>query len=152
MTQQDLKVILMVEEDLQHATLACKACRKISGHYEMVHVFTGNEALDYLHCQGNYKDRDRNKEPSLILLSLAKPEHSALHILKEIRTHKKTKALPIVLFCTSPHEMYMAKAYEHGANSYLEKPRTFNEFVETIQGLTEYWFNLVTPPPVHKCP
>lgn len=152
MSMNDKKTILLIEEDFQEAKLACNACQKSNGHYEMIHVLNGEEALDYLHCRGIYTSRDREKEPSLILLNLDTPQLKALRTLKEIRTHKKTQSLPIVLLTKNQQDLDVAKAYEYGANSYIKKPRLLDDFVEVINGLTFYWFNLVTLPPIQKCP
>ena len=38
--------------------------------------------------------------------------------------------------------------YKMGCNSYIVKPIDFDQFVKVIQGITEYWFELVLLPKV----
>jgi CheY-like chemotaxis protein len=152
MTHQAPKIILLIEQKLKEAELARKACQSVEGNYELVHVREGVEALDYLHCRGQYEHRNRDKEPSLVLIDLGKPNSEGLITIREIRTHTKTHLLPVVLMASSQEELEIAKAYEYGANSYINKPRDFNEFVEILKGLIVYWFTIVKPPPLRKCP
>lgn len=146
------KIILLITHNPQEADLARKACKMSEQDYEIVHMINGHEALDYLHCRGQYKNRAREQEPDIVLIILDMPKMSGLQTIREVRTHSKTHALPIILMTSSDEEMEVAEAYEFGANSYINKPNTIDEFIAVIKGLTIYWFNIVTPPPAHHCP
>lgn len=152
MPESKSKVILLITENPQEADLAKEACQTMDQHYEIIDVPDCDEALDYLHCRGRYVNRERELEPDIVLIVLDMPKMNGLQTIREIRTHSKTQALPIILMTSSEEEMEIANAYEYGANSYINKPNTIDEFIAVIKGLAIYWFDIVTPPPVYHCP
>jgi DNA-binding response OmpR family regulator len=52
-----------------------------------------------------------------------------------------------VILTTSGEERDIAMSYEVGANSFVTKPADFNDLVEIVNNLGEYWFGLVELPP-----
>lgn len=79
------------------------------------------------------------------------PNHDVYHIIRELRTHDKTRCVPIILMTGSKDEFEKAKAFDYGANSYALKPRSYEEFVDFMEGLIHYWFDIIKLPPVQKC-
>ena len=105
-------------------------------------VQDGEEALDYLFGGGTFAGRDTTNLPTLILLDLKLPKIGGLEVLRRIRGNFRTSRIPVVVLTTSKEEAGVASAYNLGANSYIQKPIDFKEFVEAIQRLGEYWLVL----------
>ena len=48
---------------------------------------------------------------------------------------------------TSQSDEEVARAYDHGASSYIKKPVTFEGLVEVMRAIGRYWIDIVDLPP-----
>jgi CheY-like chemotaxis protein len=145
------KIILLAEDNPDDVLLTKRAFKKSNLVNELIIVNDGQQALDYLFCEGSYKNRDPNDVPELILLDLKMPKIDGLGVLKSIRDNKKTKHLPVVILTTSKEENDMIASYCLGANSYITKPVDFDQFVEAVKQLGLYWLVLNQRPNSIDC-
>jgi len=102
----------------------------------------GIDALDYIFCRGNYAHRAFDAAPRLVLLDLKLPKVSGFEVLQEIKSDSRTRAVPVVMLTSSAITHDVARAYQLGANSYIQKPVDFAEFRETVRLLSRYWLLL----------
>jgi len=144
------KVILLVEDNPSDIGLTQRALAKSHIANEMIVVEDGQQALDYLFGGGEYKDRDLNDLPALILLDLKLPRISGLDVLRLVRANERTSRVPVVILTTSQEQLDIAQSYDLHANSYIRKPVDFSQFVEAIQHMGLYWLVLNEPPPSPK--
>jgi len=144
------KVILLVEDNPSDIGLTQRALAKSHIANEMIVVEDGQQALDYLFGGGEYKDRDLNDLPALILLDLKLPRISGLDVLRLVRANERTSRVPVVILTTSQEQLDIAQSYDLHANSYIRKPVDFAQFVEAIQHMGLYWLVLNEPPPSPK--
>jgi two-component system response regulator len=140
-------VILLVEDDPRDARMTVRELHRGSTtpHIDVVH--DGEEALDYLFCQGAYSERSPEHPPQLILLDLKLPKVDGLQVLREIKSRAETRLIPVVALTSSREEKDMMACYQLGVNSYIQKPVDFEQFRETIKTLGLYWTKLNEPPP-----
>lgn len=145
------KVILLVEDnpdDEELTRLAFEECRVAN---KLVIVRDGQEALDYLFAAGKYSDRDAQEVPQVIFLDLKLPKVDGLEVLYRVRSDERTKLLPVVVLTSSKEERDMIESYSLGANSYIQKPVDYLQFVDSVQQLGLYWLVLNQTVPVsHK--
>jgi CheY-like chemotaxis protein len=141
------KVILLVEDNPDDVILTRMALKKAHINNKLVIARDGEEALDYLFRRGAYAGGARDQVPELILLDLKLPKLNGLEVLKQIRSHKKTRCLPVVILTSSLEEKDIIESYELGCNSYVQKPVDFDRFVEAIKEMGLYWLVLTQPPP-----
>ena len=141
------RLILLVEDNPDDATLARMALRKVALPVELVVARDGAEALDYLFCTGPYADRNPNIMPGLVLLDLKLPRMNGLEVLRRIRADRRTCSLPVVIMTMSRAERDLAESYRLGVNSYIRKPVDFNRFSEAMQLIAAYWLTLNESPP-----
>jgi two-component system response regulator len=138
--------ILLVEDNEQDEILTIKALKKNKVLNEIKVARDGAEALD---CLFNENAPNYEKQlPQLILLDLKLPKIDGLEVLKKIKTHPRTKLLPVVILTTSKEDNDLLSGYELGANSYVRKPVDFHEFSEVVKNLGTYWLLLNEMPPV----
>ena len=132
-------VILLVEDNLDHAELVMRNLEDFQVANRIIHVEDGEVALDYLYGRGLYADRQQYPMPHLMLLDLRLPKVDGLEVLKTVKTDEALRPLPVVILTTSDADRDMAMAYEYHANSYVTKPVIFDEFSRLLKDLGFYW-------------
>ena len=135
----DTKNILLVEDDANDEALTIRALRKNNLANKIDVVRDGAEAVDYILCQGRYAYRDKSMQPEMILLDIKLPKIDGIDVLKVIRSNEESKHIPVVMLTTSAEENDIVKSYDNGANSYIQKPVDFNDFIESVSQLGVYW-------------
>lgn len=105
----------------------------------------GEEALEFLFCNGKYSGRGFNQPPRLILLDLKLPKVDGMEAeaIEDRSSHTqhpcrdsdlvKRKALP-------------DSRVRECANSYIQKPVDFDQFRETVKKAGFYWLLINQPP------
>lgn len=141
------KVILLVEDNPDDEALTLRAFRKNNIHNKVVVARDGVEALDYLFGSGAHSQRDTTDLPQVVLLDLKLPKVDGLEVLRRIRADERTKLLPVVILTSSREDQDVINGYRLGANSYVRKPVSFDEFLEAARSLGLYWLLLNQPPP-----
>ncbi len=63
-------------------------------------------------------------------------------VLETIKSDIILRSIPVVILTTSSDENDVKGCYQSGANSYLQKPVDFQEFISSIKCLKEYWFDI----------
>lgn len=138
MDRSCVKNVLLVENDNIDAELAMSALRKISFVDSLSRVSDGDEAIDYLHKTGNYKNRDTD-DPVLILLDLNMQRMNGPDVIKAIHQDNKLKHIPIVVLTSSYQDKDVLKCYELGVNAYVVKPIDIDQFNAVINHIGCFW-------------
>jgi two-component system response regulator len=141
------KPILVVDDNPDDVTLALEALKKNKVANPVVVARDGREALDYL--LSDQEDRAAGQPlPGLILLDLNLPKIGGLEVLRRMRSHARTRMLPVVIFTTSKERKDLFDSYQLGANSYVCKPIEFADCITVIGRLSDYWLKFNVSPPV----
>ncbi len=143
-------VILLVEDNPDDEALTVRALRKNNIANEIVVAHDGAEAVDYLFATGAHTDGDASRLPQVVLLDLKLPKLDGLDVLRRIRGDARTRLIPVVVLTSSKEERDLVDSYSLGANSYVQKPVDFGEFVEAARQLGLYWLVLNQPPPATR--
>jgi CheY-like chemotaxis protein len=96
-------------------------------------------AIELLHGTG---DREPIDVPALILLDVNMPRMNGIETLKAIRSHPRTRTVPVVILTSSKLERDVVESYDLGVNSYVVKPVDFEQFVEATREIGSYWLLL----------
>lgn len=134
--------ILLVEDSRDDVLLTRRALEKANIANEVDVAKDGMEALDYLRAEGRFSDRDPTILPVVVLLDLKMPRMGGLEFLKTIRSIERFKLLPTVILTSSREDQDIIESYNLGANSYIQKPVDFDQFVKAVQTLGLYWLVL----------
>ncbi len=135
--------ILMVEDSPTDAQLTIEALHAAKVVNRLSHVEDGVEALRYLRRQGPYTDAPR---PDLILLDLNLPRKDGREVLDELKRDPNLKVIPVVVLTTSRSEQDVLRSYQLHANCYITKPVDFNQFMEVVKTIENFWLTVVTLP------
>jgi CheY-like chemotaxis protein len=103
----------------------------------------GEEALRYLRCKGKFSG---SKRPDLILLDLNLPKKDGREVLREIKEDKSLHSIPVIVLTTSNAEKDILEAYGLHANAYVTKPIDFNQFINVVGSIVNFWLGVVQLP------
>ena len=146
MNPETIVEILIVEDNEQDLALAQRALRKAKVSNRIHVARDGEEALQFLFCEGPYAERKMEDGPKVILLDLKLPKVDGLEVLQRIKSDLRTKAIPVVVLTSSKEQNDVVETYNLGVNSYIVKPVNFEQFSEAVQKIGMYWL-LVNHPP-----
>ncbi len=138
------KTILLVEDNPAHVLITKEAFQDIEEkddlyHVEIINVRDGISALQYLsQCKsaGTY--------PDLILIDINLPMLNGLDLLRKIKTHKSYRKLISIIITNGSRKGEIDCAYERYANAFIIKPFKYDDFLEMIRLLKEFWFDFAT--------
>lgn len=139
--------MLLVEDDPDDVELTMRTLHRGGSDHRVDVVRDGVEAMDYLMCRGKYSQRDAYDLPTVILLDLKMPRIGGLEVLEELRANELTRDIPVVVVTTSRERGDLEKSYRLGANSYIHKPVNFEEFMDLLKRIAEYWLEMNEPVP-----
>ena len=141
-----LKIILMAEDDPRDVELTLEALADHNLANRIIVVRDGVEAMEYLRCEGKYKQRPPGN-PAVLLLDINMPRMNGLEVLQAIRSDHQLKILPVVMFTSSREESDLIRTYELGINAYVVKPVDFRDFIEAVKQVGVFWAVINELPP-----
>ena len=131
--------ILLVEDNPLDAEMTMRTLKKHNFVNPLQWVKDGQEALDFLFCEGAYADRRAMEWPKLILLDIKMPKVNGIEVLQKIKQDDKLRRVPVVILTSSAEQPDIEEAYRLGVNSYIVKPVEFGAFAETVAKVGMYW-------------
>ena len=134
----ELKTILIVEDNHKDVELTLEALEENNLANRVVVVRDGVEAMEYLHCEGNYAGRKKGN-PAVILLDNKMPRMNGIEVLEAIRIDLSLKMIPVVMLTSSREEPDLKRCYELGVNAYVVKPVNFKDFIGAVKHLGIFW-------------
>ena len=128
--------IFMIEDDDDHAELSSRAVRKSKIPHEIKRFCDGNEAIESLETGYTFSN---GKPANIILLDLKLPKIDGFGVLEVLRSKEPFTTIPVIILSTSSVQQDIDRAYELGANSYLQKPVDVVDFQTMVRDLSIYW-------------
>jgi len=142
MSQGNRAVVLLVEDDPDHAELVSRALAEDEDRVRLVHLANGDSALQYLERVGAWADPDLSPRPDLILLDLRLPGLGGGEVLGRIRAVPSLCEIPVVILSTSRTREDLAVAAGGGADACAVKPMDGEGFRELVRELVWSWTSL----------
>ena len=132
--------ILLVEDNADDADLTMRAFRAGNAAQEIDLARDGTEAVELLF--GSATRPSPRYLPALVLLDLKLPGLDGFAVLSRIRAHPRTRFLPVVILTSSTELSDLMNGYRLGANSYVRKPISFRDFLDSARQIADYWLRL----------
>jgi two-component system response regulator len=129
--------ILMVDDDRDDQEFVTIAVNMYSPDIKVECVNNGFEAIDFLNSE---------VEPDLIILDLNMPRKNGKEVLNYIKSEDVLKHIPVVIYTTSNSPEDVNETYKLGANSFLSKPKHFNDVITSINLICSYWHKTISLP------
>jgi len=137
--------ILLVEDNPDDLEMSLHALRKAKIANRVQVARDGQEALDFIFCEGDFAGRKMEHAPRVILLDLKLPKVDGLEVLKRLKGDSRTRKIPVVILTSSKEQNDVIESYDLGTNSYIVKPVSLDQFVAAVQNLGMYWLLLNQP-------
>jgi len=134
--------MLIIEDTSQDLTLALRALGKIELTSRIQYARDGEEALDFVFCEGPCTERKMADGPKVILLDLKLPKIDGLEVLARIKGDIRTRSIPVIVLTSSAEQKDIMESYALGANSYIIKPVNSEQFCQAVQIVGTYWLSL----------
>jgi DNA-binding response OmpR family regulator len=140
--------ILLVEDSQDDLDMTLRALRKsnLTNHIQVAR--DGEEALEFIFCEGAHAGRKFENPPKVILLDLKLPKIDGMEVLKRIKGDERTKMVPVVMLTSSKEQRDVIGSYNLGVNSYIVKPVNFEGFAAAVQEVGMYWLLHNQPPKI----
>ncbi len=138
--------ILMADDDPDDQMMTHHALERNRVINDLRFVEDGEQLMQYLRREGPYAAPDAAPRPGLILLDLNMPRKDGRQALAEIKSDPSLRCIPVIALTTSRAEEDVIRSYDLGVNSYITKPVTLDELVETMKIIGQYWLGIVALP------
>ncbi len=135
--------ILLVEDNEGDILLTLEALKEARIGNEVDVVKDGDKAIQFLKKEKEFKDA---RTPELILLDINLPRMDGFEVLSIIKNDDSLSVIPVIMLTTSDSEKDILECYQHHANCYITKPVNFENFMNVIQTIKDFWINIVKLP------
>lgn len=124
-TANKIKHIFLAEDDEDDVLLFNQILSEISGEITVTVSVNGVELMNLLKETGTL--------PEIIFLDLNMPLKNGFQCLQEIRNNDAWKGIKIIMYSTSAHPHQIEKAYQSGADLYIQKATNYIDFKELLK-------------------
>ncbi len=138
--------IIYVEDEESDALLLKISFERIGVVDAFKLVPDGEQAIAYLAGKGNYANRELFPLPCLVLLDLNLPRKSGFEVLQWRRQDKVARTIPFIVFTSSSQPRDIQQAYDLGANAYLTKVPSLNDWTKRASAIRDFWLEQNTSP------
>ncbi len=135
--------ILLVEDNPADIRLTREVLKEGKIKNNLSVVMDGEEALLFLRKQGNFTSAP---DVDIILLDLNLPKKDGREVLADIKVDPVLKFIPVIVLTTSSAEQDILNTYSNHANCYIMKPVDFNQFINVIRRIEDFWLTIVKLP------
>ena len=123
--------LLLVDDDAIETMKFERALVKLNLNHKLTCLKNGAQALDYLEATF--------QPPDVILLDLHMPIINGIEFLEATTKHPAIRCIPKVILSTSNSEKEKESFYFRGAAGYIVKPLKYEDYVQTIARILNYW-------------
>ena len=123
---QNLRPILLLEDDFVDAMMVKRAMKDIGVKNPLIRVIDGEEGLAYL--------RDnKNPRPCIIILDLNMPRMNGLEFLKIAKKDNQLKTIPVIVLTTSRADQDKYECFSCSVAGYIVKSIRYEDFMNAMR-------------------
>lgn len=123
--------ILLIEDDTIEVMKFNRVLNTLGLNHKIIEANNGEEALTIL----------KHKEiiPDIIILDLNMPKINGIEFLQILKEDDYLKFIPAIILTTSNNHKDVLECYKIGIAGYVLKPLKYDDYVERIRKMLEYW-------------
>jgi CheY-like chemotaxis protein len=136
--------ILIAEDDPDDRFLIQEAMSSLNIFDKIVFVEHGQELMDFLRHCGQYQGQ--TVVPDMLMIDLNLPVKTGFEAIREIKSSKNLRRIPIVVLTVSDRKDAINAAYDLGVSGYITKTNSSEQFSAIMRQFARYWFETVFLP------
>jgi CheY-like chemotaxis protein len=123
--------ILLIEDDEIEVMKFNRVVKSLEHPHRIVEANNGEEALVVL--------KEKAIIPDIIVLDLNMPKINGIEFLGILKKDDVLKYIPAIILTTSSNHKDVLECYKIGIAGYLLKPLKYEDYVDRVKKLIEYW-------------
>jgi CheY-like chemotaxis protein len=132
--------ILYAEYDGEDFSLFLEAVQENGFSSNIQRVNDGQELVDF------FISEETSNLPKLIISDLNMPKKNGLEAVREIRKKSLLSRIPIIIFSDSKCIEEVQLSYDLGVNSFIQKPLSYQEHLQCIKNIHNFWLQTAQLP------
>ena len=131
--------IIIIEDDLDDQEILSEVFKQLNYKNEIIFFGDGEEALKYL--------TEIKIEPFIIFSDINMPKLNGMELRAKIHENEdlRIKSIPYLFFSTVAEQENVVDAYSKSVQGFFIKPSDFDDLVDIIKTIVEYWQKCVSP-------
>ncbi len=125
--------ILLIEDDAIEVMKFNRVLKNLESNHKIVEANNGEDALIIL--------REKAIIPDIIVLDLNMPKINGIEFLTILKNDEVLKYIPAIILTTSDNHKDLLECYKIGIAGYIIKPLKYEDYVNRITKLVDYWSN-----------
>ena len=126
------KIVAYVDDSRDDLFLFQSACNMARVKLQPLLIEGGIEAMHFLAREGQYADKKKFPDPTLVLLDLKMPAVDGFDVLRQLRADPKYGNRPVALLSSSYLPEDIQRAKELGATWYFVKPTDIHGLMDFV--------------------
>lgn len=139
--QSSQDYVLVVEDSEVDFEILSRAFRRVKFMPKIHHCTDGDAAVAHLNATLDIEKKIQ--KPGLILLDLNLPGTDGREVLSIIKSSPGLREIPVIILSTSNNDNDIRYCFSIGAEKYLQKPISADEFTETANVIKRFWNDYV---------
>ncbi|MBQ0909159.1 response regulator [Flavobacterium sp. F-328] len=123
--------ILLIEDDAIEVMKFNRVLSSLNFKHKIIEANNGEEAIKIL--------KEKETVPDIIILDLNMPKINGIEFLGILKGDDYLKYIPAIILTTSNNRKDVLECYKIGIAGYLLKPLKYDDYVDGIKRLIEYW-------------
>ena len=123
--------VLLIDDDTIEIMKLNRTVMSLELDHEIVEAKNGEQALKIL--------EQKDEIPDIILLDLNMPKINGIEFLSILKESDELKHIPTIILTTSSNNKDLLQCYKIGIAGYIIKPLKYNDYVDKIKKVLEYW-------------
>jgi DNA-binding NarL/FixJ family response regulator len=123
--------ILLIEDDAIEVMKFNRVLSTMNLKHKIIEANNGEEALTILKL--------KEFTPDIIILDLNMPKVNGIEFLGILKSDEYLKYIPAIILTTSNNRKDVMECYRIGIAGYLLKPLKYDDYVDRVKKLVEYW-------------
>ncbi|MBO9204568.1 MULTISPECIES: response regulator [Niastella] len=125
--------ILVADDDADDRAILEDAMMELNASQVLCFAQNGEEVLRLLGT-----DFNADQKPALIILDLNMPKLNGTETLRRIKEDERFNTVPVIIYSTSLNPLEKDKCMLLGAHSYITKPVTLQESMDTAKAFLSF--------------
>jgi CheY-like chemotaxis protein len=108
--------------------------------------------VNLVHSDGcsNLLDAVVEHNPDIVFIDINMPAINGIECLKDIRSKKEFRDLPIIMYSTSNSRIHIQQSFENNANFYIVKPHSLRGIREALEKVIDIDWKSNTKPSLNN--